>query len=95
MQLIRFLIYANASFSLFAFVLLCIFRAEFAGLFADDNGAFIAFMSSALVLYSLNYLAMWFNDLVSECLTAFNKPTYYFAQTSLLRLDFCLSCLCF
>ena len=76
MQLIRFLIYANALFSLFAFVLLYVFRAEFAGLFADDNGAFVAFMSSALVLYSLNYLAMWFNDLVSECLTAFNKPTY-------------------
>lgn len=74
-KIVRFLICLNASFSLFAFVILCAFRAEFAGLFSGDI-AFVNFMSSALVLYSLNYLAMWFNILVSECLTAFDKPTF-------------------
>lgn len=81
MRIIRFLICINAIFSFIVFVVLIVFRAKFAGLFApnatkDDSAEFVAFMSVALLLYSLNYLVMWFNALVSGLLTAFNKPTF-------------------
>lgn len=32
-------------------------------------------MSLALLLYSFNYIAMWFNSLANAVLTAFDKPT--------------------
>ncbi len=75
-HILRILIAINALFSLFALIILGIFRVEFAEFFAKEgNAEFIAFMSSALLLYSLNYIAMWFNALASGVLTAFNKPT--------------------
>ena len=81
MRIVRFLICINAIFLLIVFVVLIVFRAKFAGLFAPnatkgDSTEFVAFMSVALLLYSLNYLVMWFNALVSELLTAFDKPTF-------------------
>ena len=75
-HILRILIAINALFSLFALGILSLFRAEFAGFFAkESNAEFIALMSVALLLYALNYIAMWFNTLTSETLTAFNKPT--------------------
>lgn len=75
-HILRILIAINALFSLFALGILSLFRAEFAGFFAkESNAEFIALMSVAILLYALNYIAMWFNTLTSETLTAFNKPT--------------------
>ncbi|MGX3010164.1 MATE family efflux transporter [Helicobacter sp. 23-1044] len=81
MRILRFLICVNAIFSLVVFVILIVFRAEFAGLFAPnatkgEGIEFVTFMSVALLLYNLNYLVMWFNALVSELLSAFDKPTF-------------------
>lgn len=75
-HILRILITINVAFSLFVLAILGIFRADFAGFFAKQNNAeFIAFMSLALLLYSFNYIAMWFNSLTNAVLTAFDKPT--------------------
>lgn len=73
-QIITLLMLINAIFSLFAFVIISIFRSELAGLFEKED-SFTVFASSAFLLFSFNYLFAWFNLLVSAILTAFDKPT--------------------
>lgn len=73
-QIIKLLILINAAFSLFAFIVMSVFRTQLAGLFEKDE-VFIAFSAFAFLLFSFNYLFTWFNLLISAILTAFDKPT--------------------
>lgn len=75
-SLLKPLFISMGFFSLLCFIFILFYKKDVITLFSKKNDLdFIMFTSSALIIFSLNYLITWINILISSFLTACNKPS--------------------